>query len=102
MGLWKKRFFVLSEKSLVSYAREFDPKDPCYDPDDETSKNIRGFTDLSGALVRLVEPSGELDCVGWTAEILEVRTSDRGVFYLSTLDPSKKQKKLSIHPPFHW
>ena len=67
VGLWKKRFFVLSEKSLVSYAKEFDPKDPRHDPDDETSKNIRGFTDLSGASVRLVEPSGELDRLKFTA-----------------------------------
>ena len=93
VGLWKKRFFVLSEKSLVSYAKEFDPKDPRHDPDDETSKNIRGFTDLSGASVRLVGPSDELDCVDWTVEILEVCTGDRGVFQLSTLDPSKKPKK---------
>ena len=84
---------MLSEKSLVSYAKEFDPKDPRHDPDDETSKNIRGFTDLSGASVRLVGPSDELDCVDWTVEILEVCTGDRGVFQLSTLDPSKKPKK---------
>ena len=93
--IWKKRFFVVTETSLLSFGKPIDPASAEFDPEDETSKNLKGYTSLSLTKTELVKATEEMGGSG--EDLIKLTTGDATeYFHLCTTKPKgpkPKQKK---------